>query len=157
MTGKVLADVEPAAMEVPRTTIREHAKVFVEKYKPGQKPSERREKRRVLDSHLLPVFGDMTIEELTQTMVDTFAQAELDRGMAVKTVNNRLAVLSTLIMPLPVLRDLMGHADIATTMRYIDVGEDDKRNAIAVVFGSSGVAATRQRRSTDRSPAALSN
>lgn len=39
----------------------------------------------------------MTIENLKQTDVDTYAQRELDRGMAVKTVNNQLAVLSTLI------------------------------------------------------------
>lgn len=53
-------------------------------------------------------------------------------------------------VPLPVLRDLMGHADIATTMRYIDVGEADKRDAIAAVFGppSPGVAATWQQKKT---------
>lgn len=38
-------------------------------------------------------------------------------------------------MPLPVLRDLMGHAEIGTTLRYVDVGEDQKRDAIAKVFG----------------------
>ena len=38
-------------------------------------------------------------------------------------------------VPLPVLRELMGHADIETTMRYVDVAEDDKREAIALVFG----------------------
>jgi integrase len=310
MTGKPLAVAAiTATREAPTTkTIREHAVSFLATYKPAQKPSERREKRRVLNSHLLPFFGDLTIEGLTQTHVDTFAKAELDRGMAVKTVNNRLAVLSTMIkyvkgersrlrfkldgpigeikavdsadveklldpdvvenatyrvvillaaeaglrvgeirglqwtdiaddqvtvrraldkqtneavapkhnrvrkvplsprlltslaalprrglwvvtdasgefvtydrlsetvnemyvraevvrppkpvhclrhtfgtvmarkVPLPVLRDLMGHADIGTTMRYIDVAEDDKRSAIAAVFGSS-VAAARQ-------------
>lgn len=38
-------------------------------------------------------------------------------------------------VPLPVLRDLMGHEEIATTMRYVDVGESDKRDAIAAAFG----------------------
>lgn len=313
MTGQsIIRGAEPAATEAPRVSINEHAKVFLESYKPGQKPSERREKRRVMNTHLLPVFGDKTIEELKQTDIDAFARSELDRKMSVKTVNNRLAVLSTMIkyvkgersklrfkldglvgeiravdprdvekllapedglvdvryravillaaeaglrvgeirglqwtdvvdgqvtvrraldkqtneavppkhnktrrvplsprlaktldqlprrglwvvaeldgafvmydrmsqtvnamyeraevtrppkplhclrhtfgtvmarsVPLPVLRDLMGHADIATTMRYIDVGEADKRDAIAAVFGSSGVAATWQRR-----------
>jgi len=46
-------------------------------------------------------------------------------------------------VPLPVLRELMGHADVQTTLRYVDVGEDQKRDAIAAVFGS-GVAATWQ-------------
>jgi len=37
-----------------------------------------------------------------------------------------------------VLQKLMGHADVATTMRYVDVSEDDKRDAIAAVFGALG-------------------
>lgn len=97
MLGMPLVPVA-SATEAPKTkTIREHAEGFVDKYKPGTKQSEKREKRRVLKSHLLPFFGEMTIEGLKQTDIDTFASNELDRGMAVKTVNNRLAVLSTLI------------------------------------------------------------
>jgi site-specific recombinase XerD len=38
-------------------------------------------------------------------------------------------------VPLPVVRDLMGHADVQTTLRYVDVGEDQKRDAFAAVFG----------------------
>jgi hypothetical protein len=35
-----------------------------------------------------------------------------------------------------VLRELMGHEDISTTMRYVDIiNEADKREAIAAVFG----------------------
>jgi hypothetical protein len=30
----------------------------------------------------------------------------------------------------------MGHLEVSTTMRYVDVGEDDKRDAIAAVFGA---------------------
>ena len=40
----------------------------------------------------------------------------------------------------------MGHADVQTTLRYVDVGEDQKRDAIATVFGSA-IAATRQQES----------
>lgn len=78
-------------------TIREHATTFLETYLPNGKPSEKRCKRNTLHNHLLPVFGDMTIGELGQAKVNAFAGAELKRGMTVKTVNNRLAVLSTLI------------------------------------------------------------
>jgi integrase len=46
-------------------------------------------------------------------------------------------------VPLPVLQKLMGHADVKTTLRYVDVAEAAKRDAIAAVFGS-GVAATWQ-------------
>ena len=38
-------------------------------------------------------------------------------------------------VPLKTLSELMGHADIETTLRYIDVSEADKRDAIAKVFG----------------------
>jgi integrase len=38
-------------------------------------------------------------------------------------------------VPLGVLQQLMGHADVTTTMRYVDVSEADKRDAIALVFG----------------------
>ena len=98
ISGTPRAVAAPAAVEAPRPkTIREHAETFVDTYKPGSKESEKREKRKALNGHLLPFFGEMTIEELTQKDVDTFAQRELARGCAVKTVNNRLAVLSTLI------------------------------------------------------------
>ena len=40
--------------------------------------------------------------------------------------------------PLPVLARLMGHSQIAVTMRYIDVDEQQKRDAIAAVFGGRG-------------------
>ena len=73
--------------------IRQHSEKFVDLYKPGSKPSEKREKRRVLKTDLLPYFGDMTIDELKQTDVDAFATAELER-VKVKTVNNGLAVLN---------------------------------------------------------------
>jgi len=48
-------------------------------------------------------------------------------------------------VPLGVLQ-LMGHSDIQTTLRYVDVDETDKRVAIAAAFGS-GVAATWQQTS----------
>ncbi len=95
-TGKPIVPVSPSATEVTKT-IRQHAETFVDTYKPASKASEKREKRRVLKSHLLPFFGAMTIDEIEQIDVDEFSRRELDRGMAVKTVNNRLAVLSTLI------------------------------------------------------------
>ena len=54
-------------------------------------------------------------------------------------------------VPLPVLRDLMGHSDVQTTLRYIDVGEDQKRDAIALVFGRGSHAAANHGDSETRS------
>jgi len=89
--------VAPVKAQEVHTPIKDHAETFLTKYKPSQKGSERREKRRVLKTHILPFFGEMFIAELKQTDIDTYAARELARGMKIKTVNNQLAVLSTLI------------------------------------------------------------
>jgi hypothetical protein len=54
-------------------------------------------------------------------------------------------------VPLPVLRDLIGHSDVQTTLRYVDVGEDQKREAIAAVFGRGSHVAANDRSSDTRS------
>lgn len=77
-------------------TIRQHAEAFLATYRPESKGSEHRTKRRIIEYHLLPFFGDLTIEGLKQADVDTFAKLQLTK-VSVKTINNRLSVLSTLI------------------------------------------------------------
>lgn len=39
-------------------------------------------------------------------------------------------------VPLGVLQQLMGHREVTTTMRYVDVSKDDKRDAISIVVGA---------------------
>ena len=41
-------------------------------------------------------------------------------------------------VPLPVLQELMGHADVKTTRRYVHVNERQKRDAIASVWERRG-------------------
>ena len=53
-------------------------------------------------------------------------------------------------VPLSVLRELLGHADLKTTLRYVDVNEDDKRRAIAAVFGGAVARRGKQRRGHER-------
>jgi integrase len=95
MTGKPArgATSEPKE-ETP--TIEEYSKTFLEHYKPEQKPSERRAKRRIINNHLVPHLGHLRLDEIRQEHVDAFAAAQLKRCKA-KTVNNRLSVLSSLI------------------------------------------------------------
>ncbi len=40
-------------------------------------------------------------------------------------------------VPLPVIQELMGHQDIATTMRYMSVNLGPKHDAIALAFGAT--------------------
>ncbi len=40
-------------------------------------------------------------------------------------------------VPLPVIQELMGHEDIATTMRYVSVNLGQKDDAIALAFGAT--------------------
>lgn len=87
---------EPTAPEpkekVP--TIREFAVRFMAEYKPRQKPGERDTKKRILDNQLLPFFGELRLDEITQSHVNAYVAT---LKVAAKTINNRLAVLSTLL------------------------------------------------------------
>jgi integrase len=97
MNGKPRA-VAATAAEEPKSekTIRDHSVVFLGTYKPESKPSTRRD-RELSVQHLLPHFGDFTIEQLRAEHVGAYVAAELERGMSRKTINCRLATLSTLI------------------------------------------------------------
>ena len=53
-------------------------------------------------------------------------------------------------VPLPVLRDLLGHSEIETTMRYVDVSEADKREAIATGFGDRCAVAVQSKKRRSR-------
>lgn len=87
-------DPEPAA-RVP--TLREYADAFLVGYLPDQKPRERMSKRQILTGHLIPMFGAQRLDAIRQSDVDAFVAHELKRGITRKTVNNRLAVLSSLL------------------------------------------------------------
>lgn len=96
LLGKPLV-AAAAALEAPKTkTIREDSETFLETYKPESKPSTKRN-RKISIAHLLPFFGDKTIEQLRAEDVGTYVAAELKRGRTRKTINCHLAVLSSLI------------------------------------------------------------
>src|SRR5690606_24621727 len=95
VTGRPATPRQEPAKEVQ--TIASYAVPFFDLYAAAHKPSERRTKRRILDSHILPFFGEMRRDELRQDTIDAFAAAERKRGCSVKTVNNRLGALSSLV------------------------------------------------------------
>ena len=86
--------------------------------------------------------ASVTYDKLRATVNGLYARAEVKRPQkGLHQLRHSFGTMMAKLVPLPVLQNLLGHADIKTTLRYIDVGENDKRAAIARVFG---VAATRQ-------------
>jgi integrase len=92
---------DPVAVPVERKepptflpTFREFAARFMNEYLPRQKPSERASKQAILNCSLLPFFGDRRLDEIDQSLVNAYIAVQM---AATKTVNNRLAVLSTIM------------------------------------------------------------
>jgi integrase len=86
---------DPAMKEVQ--TIEKYAVTFLEKYGPDHKPSQRRSTRQIVNASVVPAVGHLRLDELRQEHVDTFVASEQKKGRSIKTINNRLAVLSTLL------------------------------------------------------------
>ena len=91
----------------------------------GVRSTMKRTKRFRRSNRLRPGGG------LLETVSGLYTFAEVPKRHTFGTVMARR-------VPLGVLQELIGHSDIATTMRYVDVSEDDKRDAIASVFGALG-------------------
>ena len=66
-------------------------RVYVDK---KNKPSEQHTKRYILNGHLLPWFGDLPLDAITPWKVQEYQAAKLEAGLAAKTINNHLLVLS---------------------------------------------------------------
>lgn len=92
MSGKPLV---AQATEVP--TVREYSVVFLATYAAQHKPSERQSKVHILDGTVLPYFGDMRLDAVRQEDIDRYSAELRKAGRKVKTINNRLAVLSSLL------------------------------------------------------------
>lgn len=64
---------------------------------PNNKHSEQRAKKYILQSSLIPFFGKLPIEQITTQHLEKYKAQSLKEGIARKTINNRLAVLSKCI------------------------------------------------------------
>jgi len=94
MTG---LDVRIAPMkEVP--TIRGYSEPFMDIYAASHKPSSKRDKRQRLDAYILPLLGDVRLDELRQEHVDQLVAMLLKRERnGRKGINTTLSVLSALV------------------------------------------------------------
>lgn len=79
--------------EVP--TVREYSKLYLE-LKQDLKPSDRASARQILDCYILPVFGEMRLDEVSQGEVDAL-KASLLAKVSRKTTNNVTSILGRLL------------------------------------------------------------
>jgi integrase len=77
----------------------------------GVKLSTKSNYDSVLQMHILPVFGDMRMEEIVPLHVERFVQTKLASGLSTKTVRNLLLVLQA-ILSLAVDNDLIARSPI---------------------------------------------
>jgi len=150
MLGKPLVGAAPATEAPKHKTIRGHSETFLATYKPESKPATKRDRRLSFDGSLLQHFGDMTIEALKQTDIDRYVAAELKRGVARKTINNRLAYLSSLIKYATGEKSKLRfkisgkaakvHAvDTADVERLLDACKDDRYRAVILLASEAGL------------------
>ena len=85
----------PAANTKETPTIKTFSEEFMTSYRPEQKPSERYSKKSAFRS-LLPFFGHLRLDEVDQIAINRYATTRL-KTVAPKTLNNQLAVFSTML------------------------------------------------------------
>ena len=83
---------------------RNFVKEFMKIHAAQNSPQERRNKRSILDNHLLPYFGDMWLSEIDAEAVDGFTAEMLSKispgtgkPLAKTSVNQVIKLLSTLL------------------------------------------------------------
>ncbi|MDQ3299243.1 MAG: site-specific integrase [Myxococcota bacterium] len=126
-----------ATPETP--TLREYAPNFMAGYLPDQKPSERKAKNQILDGHILPALGHLQLDQIVQSDVDALVAREIKRGISKKTINNRLAVLSSLLkyahenklIAKPTLRLFLKRKGAAKDAPIVAVTRDDVAKLLA--------------------------
>lgn len=85
----------PTASRDREPLLQEFAPDWLETYaRTNNKPSEYRSKRLTMQNHLLPMFGNYRLSEITTQEVEVFKAAKLREGLRPKSINNYLAVLS---------------------------------------------------------------
>ena len=77
----------------------------------GVKPSTKRNYDSILELHILPVFGELRIDEVVPLHVERFIQTKVESGLSGKTVRNLLLVLQG-IMSLALDNDLIDRSPI---------------------------------------------
>ncbi len=89
-------DRKPSAVESP--LFADFAKEFIDTYAtPNNKPSEVESKRMILRVHLVPVFGNLRLDQIGLAEIDAYKAKKLAAKVAHKTINNHLTVLRKML------------------------------------------------------------
>lgn len=92
LTSSPAPEVTAAA---PSIQFREFAEQWYNTYVTvNNQPSEQRQRRSVLRTHLVPWFGNLRLDDISTRTVEEFKLHELGSKLAHKTINNHLAILS---------------------------------------------------------------
>jgi len=79
----------------PSMTLKEFAKKWFDTYvKSNNKPSEQRQKRYMLDAHLIPFFGRMSLKDINSQKIEEFKALKMPTRISNKTINNLLTALA---------------------------------------------------------------
>jgi integrase len=99
--GKHLAAVHEGFRKPQRVTFGDFAERFVRDYLPGRnlKRSTTENYRYILDSHLLPFFGDVVLAELEAQpeLIDSYIALRAENGLSPKTIQNHLLLLNVML------------------------------------------------------------
>jgi integrase len=89
-------DVKPVvAPLVP--TVGEYVEAFMTGYAAAHKPSSRKDKQQRLDHDIVPLLGEVRLDQLRQEHVDRLVAKLLERKLARKSINTTTSVLSSLV------------------------------------------------------------
>ena len=139
-------DRKPAAVEAP--LFADFAQEFIDTYAtPNNKPSEVESKRMILRVHLVPLFGNLRLDQIGIAEIDSYKAKKLAAKVAHKTINNHLTVLGKMLAvaiawerlttapPIKWLKPPPPEFDFLTydeTSRLIEAAEGEWRTMITV-------------------------
>jgi len=96
--GEEIKESEPEQEVNQIPTFKDFVPEWINSYvKSNNRPSEQWNKWSVLKVHLLPWFGDMTLDRITSRDIENFKAAKINANLSPKTVNNHLIVLSRIL------------------------------------------------------------
>ena len=105
---------QPVEKEIPLFS--EFADTFIQDYADVQnRPSTVIGKKKNLRIHLVPAFGHLRLDQITQHRIDLYKRQKLDEGLKAKTINNHLTCLRKL---LTVAHD-WGKLDVVPTIKWL--------------------------------------